>query len=229
MLLFLKRAEKGRQDGKVGHRKARALPYSALFSLTLPIPLLAPALVGASAAQIQGGFVIYLLTPALLIAFQAGGWRVIRSLNRKVQLELNESLLISREITSTYLIVGVASAIIHLGVLAFALFSGDPSTTISALYCPDLANVRSDTHILTTGALLFFQWDFIIVVFTVVAHFIFSSGCLTGCGVVIAMALTCTLLAFGFILGPGALLAYTMIRMEYSSAPQHGSRQEAAH
>jgi hypothetical protein len=195
-----------------------------MFSLLLPIPLLLPPLLGASPTQIQAGFVIYLLTPALLVGFQAGAWMLIETLTtstseeRDSNEEQDSKTSSTRRIAASYSIVGAASAFMHIGILVFSLVSNNSSVTITSLYYPASTTARIEgVDILTRGALIFFQWDFIIIILTVVTNYVFISGCLTDDGPVTAVVVTSTLIVIGFVTGPGALLAYSMIALEYEN------------
>jgi hypothetical protein len=108
-----------------------------------------------------------------------------------------------------YLIAGLASTVLHLGVIAYVLFApSEAGLSLGSLYYPDNKPVqRGSDNILTAGALLFFQWDYIVLNLTVVSHGVFILGQHHPIG---PRHPFFRLLAISVLLGPGAALAYSL-------------------
>ena len=181
--------------------EAQALPFTALCSLLLPIPLLVPALVHASPFQIQNGLVMYFLTPAIFISFHTLASTAISRVSFRG---------FAQPVKTTYWIVGISSALGHLGIVLYAFLSSEPSISISSLYLPDHRAVqRGQADILTAGALLFFQWDLIIINLVVLLHGmdILEPKSLSQRSVLIFASITA-------VFGPGSGLALALWRQE---------------
>lgn len=180
-----------------------------MLSLLLPIPLLLPAAVHGAPIYIQVGLVQYLLTPALSVLFQTLASNVIS------KHASSSPSWFARPIKATYLIVGAASALTHLGVVSYTLFWTDAtSLSLVNLYLPDHTIVqKGQENILRAGALLFFQWDYIIINLTVVCHGIYliqqRSPEVQKRGQSINR-LALTMVALTTVLGPGAGLAFVL-------------------
>ncbi|KAL2132713.1 hypothetical protein VTI74DRAFT_3451 [Chaetomium olivicolor] len=148
--------------------EAQALLFSAIFSLLLPVPLLLPAALHATPPDIQVGLVQYFLTPALLVLFQTLACTAL------FLYASSSPSWIAQPVKAAYLLVGSASALIHLGIVSYVLWTDATSLSLVSLYLPDPTIVQAgEENILTAGALLFFQWDFIIISLTVMCHGIY--------------------------------------------------------
>ena len=135
--------------------EAQALPFTALWSLLLPLPLMLPALVGASTFQIQDGVVLFFLTPPLFVGFQVLVSATISKMSYKGSV---------KPARIAYLIVGTASALIHLGIALYAIFSPVSNMSFGRVYFPHRsAAERGQSNIMTEGALLFIQYDYVII------------------------------------------------------------------
>ncbi|CAN8104632.1 unnamed protein product [Discula destructiva] len=205
------------RDADPGPRKldileAQAVPFTALWSLFLPIPLLIPPIIGASPLQIQNGLVIYFFTPVLFALFHAVAARTLSSTTKE------RRVLFSQPVRTAYSIVGIASALIHVGIMAYALFSVNPSLSITALYYPEGSSVkREQPDILRAGGLLFSQWDLAITLVTMVLLAV-SFQKPQARGAVSMLVLT----GVAVILGPGAALAYSLYSYQDDLAASYG-------
>ena len=134
--------------------EAQALPFTALWSLLLPLPLMLPALAGASAFQIQNGVVLFFLTPPLFVGFQALISAIVSKISYKGRV---------KPVRIAYFIVGIASTLVHLGIALYAIL---PASNVSfgRIYFPHYNIVqRGQSNIMTEGALLFIQYDYVII------------------------------------------------------------------
>lgn len=170
-------------------------------------------MMNATPSTIQVGLVQYFLTPALLVLFQYLA---------RTTLFSHASLMprsIAQPVKAAYLLVGSASALIHLGIVSYVLFWGNAGDlSLPSLYLPDCTIVQPGRdNALTAGALLFFQWDFIIIGLTVVCHciFLFWQGSaevaqrhgLSSGGIPLSVT---TVVLLTLVFGPGAGLAFEL-------------------
>jgi hypothetical protein len=144
-----------RSSSSLPPSEAQALPFTALWSLLLPLPLMLPALVGASTFQIQDGVVLFFLTPPLFVGFQVLVSATISKMSYKGS---------AKPARIAYLIVGTFSALIHLGIALYAIFSPVSNMSFGRVYFPHRsAAERGQPNIMTEGALLFTQYDYMII------------------------------------------------------------------
>ncbi|KAI2617407.1 hypothetical protein GGR54DRAFT_641058 [Hypoxylon sp. NC1633] len=135
--------------------EAQALPFTAVWSFVLALPLMLPALVNASVSQIQNGVVIFFLTPPAYVLFQ----RLAKTVISKTQFQG-----FRRPSKTAYWIVGAVSALVHVGIAVYALSSTSPDVSLSRIYIPHPGAVqRGASSIVTEGALLFIQFDYVII------------------------------------------------------------------
>ena len=135
--------------------EAQALPFTALCSLLLSLPLMLPALVGASVFQIQDGVILFFLTSPLFVGFQV---LVNATVSKMSYMGSVKPARIA------YLLVGTVSALIHLGIALYAIFSPVSNMSFGRVYFPHRsAAERGQSNIMTEGALLFIQYDYVIV------------------------------------------------------------------
>lgn len=153
---------------RLPRRESQALPLTAVLSLLVPVPLLLPAAMGATPTQIQIGLVLYLTTPACCVLFQ-----ILASVAMsKYAATSSSGWFATKPVMVAYLIVGTASALTHLAVVSDVLFwTRSPNLTLTRLYLPDHTTVQQgQDNVLKAGALLFFQWDYIIINLTSLCH-----------------------------------------------------------
>lgn len=132
-------------------------------------------------------------------------------------------------VKSVYWILGTVSSLTHLGVVSYALFSKESDLTFLDLYLPNHTAVqRGASDILTAGALLFLQWDFLIIVGTVVCY---GLGILHHLQGYISFKSLICLLGVVLILGPGAGLASILLWAEsrHDRGPSHMHRTTKGH
>ncbi|KAI0442999.1 hypothetical protein F4803DRAFT_550567 [Xylaria telfairii] len=175
---------------------AWALQATALLSILLELPLLAPAWAGAGPDSIQKGVLVFFLVLPVSSCFQTlASWALTAPAPKR-----------SGPVKIPYYITGVFSSLVHIYTIAYALMS--PEISLGRVFVPHHAFVmRGSPKLLTEAAHLFLQYDYIIVAITVllVGSIILrnkpkvnraSSG-----SVLTLLGLTC-------IFGPGAGLAY---------------------
>ncbi|KAI0382258.1 hypothetical protein F5Y04DRAFT_253341 [Hypomontagnella monticulosa] len=147
--------------------QAQALPFTALSSVTLPLFLLLPTMLGATPFQVSDGVVVWFLAPIAVGLFQD-----------------SVSFLISRggpfyrgvknPIIVTYAIVGTASALVHLAVVAYIFSSPDLSWI--KIYWPNRDAVQHGPTIIADAAMLFIQYGYPSVSLSVFALSIYALG-----------------------------------------------------
>ncbi|KAG8164271.1 hypothetical protein KVR01_006189 [Diaporthe batatas] len=198
-ILFLKHRSPGRPL-RLLESEAQAVPMTALWSLLLPIPLLMPAISGATPFQIQNGLVIYFFTPILFAMFHtAAGFASSR-------MSVSTFPGFVQPVRTAYEVVGVASAVIHFGILAYALSSTEPGVSLTGLYYPDSSTVqRAGSSILRAGGLLFSQWDVLITTLATLLLAVSRQQSDPG-----SRISAWTLTGITAALGPGAALAYAL-------------------
>ncbi|KAI6086553.1 hypothetical protein F4821DRAFT_125767 [Hypoxylon rubiginosum] len=135
--------------------EAQALPFTAVWSVLLALPLMLPAVVNASPFQIQNGVVIFFLTPPAFVFFH----RLTKAIVTKTQFKASR-----KPAKIAYWIVGSVSALVHVGIAVYAMFSPAEDVSLSRIYIPHYNAVqRGHSDIVTEGALLFIQFDYVII------------------------------------------------------------------
>jgi hypothetical protein len=179
--------------------QAQALPFSAIWNSLISIPLIIPTVFGATPFQIQAGMVLWLLGPPSLSLFQdaisslisAAGYRGVQS-----------------PTIVAYWIVGGISALCHIGVVLTPYFF--PAVTLSRIYWPNHSAVQPGPYYLAEGAMLFIQYDYIIINLCVLAvgfyKFNFDSAAATNPRLVFT--------AVTAVFGPGAGMAWLLCDKE---------------
>ncbi|KAF7182588.1 hypothetical protein CNMCM7691_002159 [Aspergillus felis] len=189
--------------------QAQALPFSAIWNTLISVPLLVPTVFRASPFQIQAGMVLWLLGPPSLSLFQdavsslitATGYRGVQS-----------------PTTFTYWIVGGISAICHVAVVLSPYFF--PGVTLSRIYWPNHSAVQPGPYYLAEGAMLFIQYDYIIINLCVLAvgfyKFNFGSAAAAKLSIQAQPAVDPRLVftAVTAVLGPGAGMAWLLCDKE---------------
>jgi hypothetical protein len=197
-------------NSRIPKLEAQALIFTAIFSLLLlPVPLLVPAALHAAPPYIQLGLVLYFLTPAIFVLFHNVTSNAIS------KYDCPSPGWFAQPVKATYLLVGSASALTHLGIVSYVHFWTDArDLTLVSLYLPNHTIVqKAKEDILTAGALLFSQWDFIIINLTVLCHGIYllrqrSPGVQKRRQSVGRIVFTMAILTA--VLGPGAGLAFVL-------------------
>ncbi|ORY69609.1 uncharacterized protein BCR38DRAFT_405314 [Pseudomassariella vexata] len=161
VLLYVKQGSAVASRLSAAH--VQALPFTAIWSLLLVLPLTLPPLVGASPSQVQIGIVIFFLTPPLFVGCQS----FLRSIfSRTLSPSLSQRN--TKPIGTSYLIAGIASALVHVGIVYRANFSSSTDTSLDRIFFPHYNAVqlhRPDT--LSNGALLFIQYDYVLMSLTI--------------------------------------------------------------
>ncbi|KAH6653097.1 hypothetical protein BKA67DRAFT_659738 [Truncatella angustata] len=189
----------------------QALVFTAIWSIIISFPVLVPSVLGATPFQVQDGVVMWFFAPLTLGIFQ----------------DLF-GLLVSKTsygglkdpISVAYSIVGAFSAVVHIGVAVSPYFCG-PEVTWSRIYWPNhSAPQPGSPSFMTEGAMLFMQYDHVVIylcVFALGAYMlgfdkITSASSLSGkmqAGYPILV-----LTAMTVITGPGAGLAWLLCQKE---------------
>ncbi|KAI1759487.1 hypothetical protein GGR53DRAFT_527235 [Hypoxylon sp. FL1150] len=135
--------------------EVQALPFTAFWGALLALPLMLPAVVNASPFQIQNGVVIFFLTPPVFVLFH----RLVKAIFTKTQFKLSK-----KPANIAYWIVGSVSALVHVGIAAYAIYSPAADVSLGRIYIPHYNAVqRGNSDIMTEGALLFIQFDYVII------------------------------------------------------------------
>ncbi|KAI1141247.1 hypothetical protein F5Y05DRAFT_255595 [Hypoxylon sp. FL0543] len=147
--------------------QAQALPFTALWSVLLSLPLLAPAVLGAEPFRIQDGVVVWFLAPLAVGPFQD----LVSALISRCSSFYRG---FASPVTVAYSIVGLVSAAVHLGVLARIFQS--PGLSWSRIYLPNPTAVQSGPTLINEAALLFIQFGHLAVSLSVFALGIYTLG-----------------------------------------------------
>ncbi|KAI5924778.1 hypothetical protein F4810DRAFT_663270 [Camillea tinctor] len=143
-LFFEKRSNR---NPRIEANQAQALPFTAVWSVITTLPLLLPAILGATDTQIQNGVVIWFFAPLSVGIFQELASSLVASVSYKGT---------RNPVIASYSIVGYASAIAHIGITVWAnLFLGIPW---SRMYVPNHNIVEQGPNIMADGAFLFLQY-----------------------------------------------------------------------
>ncbi|KAF2966189.1 hypothetical protein GQX73_g7378 [Xylaria multiplex] len=184
--------------------EAHALPFTAIWSLLLALPLMVPALLGASPFQIQKGVITFFLLTPCFSAFQ----NMVREM-----ITWTGYTGTTRPVRLAYSIVGGISALIHVCTILYVTIYAEDSLSLSRVYVPHPSNIQlGQPDVLTEASLLFIQYDYIIIHIVVVLLGIHAA--LNGITVGGTRSLLTTTTIIG-VLGPGAGLAFVLDSMEH--------------
>jgi hypothetical protein len=184
---------------------AAALPLTAAVSFLLELPLMLPAWLGASAGEIHQGVVYFFLGPATFSAFHAAAAWLAGTFSGAGSSSRGSSIA---GVKTGYWVMAAVAGATHLWVMAQAAASamnGGGLGALARLYVPDGGAVYAagtKQLLLTEAALLFLQWDWVVIHLTVLllgAH-LFRTG--RGGGSVLG------LVGWTAVFGPGVGLAY---------------------
>jgi hypothetical protein len=173
--------------------------------------VLLPSFLGASPFQVQDGVVLWFFAPLTLGIFQdLVGFLVSKTSYGGFK----------NPIRVAYSIVGVFSAVVHIGVAVSPYFCG-PEVTWSRIYWPNHSAPQPGTPLfMTEGAMLFMQYDHVVIYLCVLALGVYmldldkimSASSLSGktrAAFPILVLTTTTVVA-----GPGAGLAWLLCQKE---------------
>ncbi|KAI9164038.1 Reducing polyketide synthase DEP5 [Paramyrothecium foliicola] len=182
---------------------AQALPFTAMFNSLLPAFLFVPVFAASSATQAQFVLSLYFFLPPIFVLFQSQASRIIAITTFKG---------FRKPARLAYLISGMLSAAIHVGVVSYIVRRSSVGPTLARVYIPNVRAVRwGQINTLTEGALLFVQFDYwltVVVVILLGSHILkakkeVATGQRTSRGGAIS-----TFLLMLLIFGPGAGVAY---------------------
>jgi len=189
--------------------------------MIISLPLLLPTLLWTdadAALRIQYGIVLWGLGPLTLGLFQDFiGSFVTSGPTYK---------LFSKPVTATYWILGISSAIIHVGCIAVAP-QLIPGLTWSRIYCPNHSITVPGPTLLIEGATMFCQYDYIVISLSVLAlgFYMFRAQSATAVKSLDNNATSpmLTLSIVTLLFGPGAGLAWLLCDKEKKSEQQDSS------
>ncbi|KAL7942032.1 hypothetical protein V8C42DRAFT_333412 [Trichoderma barbatum] len=148
----------GSKTSLLSNEQAQALPLTALWSIVISLPLLLPAAFGAGPFDIQDGVVVWFFGPFLLGPFQDLISVLFSGENYKG---------IHKPVILAYWIVGLFSAVAHVGVAVWAYTA--PELSWYRIYWPNHAAVIADSPTyMTEGAMLFMQYDHVLIYLCVI-------------------------------------------------------------
>ncbi|KAK2599084.1 hypothetical protein QQS21_005425 [Conoideocrella luteorostrata] len=189
--------------------EAYALPFTALWSIVISLPLLLPTIVGASPLQIQRAVVLWFLGPLSLGLFQSVASSLMSGSSRKK---------CRNPVVVTYWIVGLVSAAVHIIIALYALVQ--PDLSWSRIYWPNHVAVKPGKTIMTEGAMLFMQYDHVVIYFCVFYIGLYVLRSMTHIASISSSTPSqprrymLTLVAVVIAAGPGAGLAWLLCEKE---------------
>ncbi len=210
-LLYLQDRGTGSETPRLSAADAQALPLTAVWSVLISLPLLVPGAIGAEPFTVQDGVVVWFFTPFFLTLFHELASSLFSRLSFKG---------FQNPVQLAYGIVGVVSAIVHVGVAAYAFYSLEPNVSWSRIYWPNHSAVQRGPTFMTEGAMLFMQYDHVVIYLTVFGLAIYLLGydkLLLADSPAERLKAGRRLLILGsttLILGPGAGLAYLLCAKE---------------
>ncbi|KAI0886566.1 uncharacterized protein GGS22DRAFT_186635 [Annulohypoxylon maeteangense] len=150
--------ERSTRRPRVPKDQSQALPFTAVWSVLISLPLLIPGAIGSHPFKIQDAAVFWFFAPLTLGPFQDLVSYMVSSQDYKG---------LASPIKVSYMIVGLVSSIVRVGVLAYAYIS--PDISWSRIYWPNYSLIQSGPNLLTEGAMIFIQWDLLIISLAVIA------------------------------------------------------------
>lgn len=202
----------------------RTFPLTAIWSVLLEAPLLLPAWMGWSSADIQKGVVLFFCGPPIFSGFQALVSRLVA-----LSGDQRSTTTATPGIRAAYFITGLVTGLAHLGSIAFAVCSSQPGLSLSRVYFPHKDLVQTGgPNILTEAAFLFLQYDYIVINVTVLAlgtHLLRTEPGNAHQAVARKSGSLMTFCTITAILGPGASMAYAMSSEESRTGPRKQERQ----
>ncbi|KAI1410707.1 hypothetical protein F5Y13DRAFT_167185 [Hypoxylon sp. FL1857] len=200
--------------------QAQALPFTALWSVFLSLPLLVPALLGAEPFRIQDGVVVWFFAPLAVGPFQD----LVSGLISRCSSFYKG---FRSPVTVAYGIAGTVSAVVHLGVITRILQS--PGLSWSRIYWPNPSAVQPGLTLINEAALLFIQFGHMAVSLSVLAVGIYTLGLAAKSSAERSRASgpIFTLILIEAIAGPGAALAWLLSRRERDIAAANSSSKNS--
>lgn len=166
-LLYTKQRKRN-GTAPVAPSEAAAFPWTAALSIALELPLMLPALLGGSGADVQRGIVLFFLGPLGFTVFQAGAaWIAAAAGGSRSSSKRGSG---AGTIKAAYWVLGAVSGATHIGCVVWALSGKDGGLGgLARLFVPnDGAVYAAGTEgLLTEAAFLFLQWDYVIINVTV--------------------------------------------------------------
>ncbi|KAK8062455.1 hypothetical protein PG997_014552 [Apiospora hydei] len=187
----------------------QALVFTSIWSILISLPIILPSVLGASPVQVQFGVVVWFFAPLTLGPFQD----LCSFLGSSTGY-----VGVGHPIKAAYSIVGGFSAMVHISV-ALAPYLCGPEVTWSRIYWPNHRAPQPDHRsFMTEGAMLFMQYDHIVIYLCVLALGVYilrfnhatvskprSRKTMVGYPML-------TLVAITAIAGPGSALAWLLSR-----------------
>ncbi|PNY24614.1 Uncharacterized protein TCAP_05461 [Tolypocladium capitatum] len=147
--------------------QAQALPFTAVWTLLLWLPLLLPGVVGVAPFQVQKLIVVWYSLPLTLGPVQDLISRAFASTHHSSKDTANPVII-------SYWVVGSFSAVIHISSVIWASLA--PGLSWSSIYWPNHGAVQSNAKMLTEGAMLFLQYDYVVIYFCVLTLGVYMLG-----------------------------------------------------
>ncbi|KAI0017754.1 hypothetical protein F4780DRAFT_573477 [Xylariomycetidae sp. FL0641] len=194
--------ERSNTTPRLARNQAHALPFTALWCLLISLPLLLPSALDAAPFTIQNGVVLWQFGPLTLSLVQDLFSYGVGKFNISVT---------KNPVRLAYWIVGAASAAVHLGVLYWAYVS--PELSWSRIYVPNHAAVRPGPTLLTEGAMVFMQYDILVILLCVLALGFYAPA-YDQAGKPQTPGCILTLTGISLVAGPGAGLAWFLCSRE---------------
>lgn len=140
--------------------QAQALPFTSFFTILLSVPLLLPGVVGTNPFTVQNLMVLWFFLPLALGPFQDLVASFFAADARKTST--------ASPVITAYWVAGAFSAAVHICVVVWAWLA--PGLSVSRVYWPDHALVQpGEVHALLEGAMLFMQYDLVVISLCVAA------------------------------------------------------------
>lgn len=147
--------------------QAQALPFTSFFTILLSVPLLLPGVVGTNPFTVQNLMVLWFFLPLALGPFQD----LVASFFSSAPgaRKTSTATTTTSPVITAYWVAGAFSAAVHLCVVAWAWLAPAP-LSVGRVYWPNHALVRpGETHALLEGAMLFMQYDLVVISLCVAA------------------------------------------------------------
>ncbi|KAI1097491.1 hypothetical protein F4804DRAFT_327448 [Jackrogersella minutella] len=191
--------------------QAQALPFTALWSVILAVPIFGPSLVAVKPFRVQDGVIVWFIAPLAIGPFQDLTSCLIASSHSFYKGFANP-------VAVAYFIVGAVSAAIHIGVCKQVFQS--PDLSWSRVYWPKPSAVQHGSTLIQESALLFIQFGHLAVSLSIFAIGFYTLGSRKGLTAqsssekIWASVPILKLLAIEAIAGPGVALAWLLSRRE---------------
>jgi hypothetical protein len=194
---------------RLGYYESQSLPLTAVVHLALQAAATLPAWLGAAPADVQNGILLYLSGAFLFRWFQALASGLIAR-------TYSGTGPFSKPVKTAYYVTGAVSALAHVGVILYSIFSAETGLSPFRVYVPSHHDHTGQPYILTEEVHRFLQYDYIIVIIVVLllGTHILRSGSKSGSNIqgksTSPKGSELTLFVLTAVFGPGAGMAYAI-------------------